>query len=372
LASGEVKSKYENEKESSFVKKRENRQITRRDFIKYAVGGAAMLSTWGTGCFSAAQGARSGTPNPYVADGKPLVVSVQGKDPERMLRAALEALGGLNPLVGDGKEVLIKPNFVFRQSFPITTDPEVIFLMASLLREERASGVEVFDSPGTYLMGTERETFDFLNIVSRGKEQGISVTIGDAGRRREYVKTKKEGWRAYPEIIVHKKIHQAPVIINMPCLKRHHTSFLTCALKNQFGAIYGAQRWDAHVRGEGIKKGIKEADVRAQAAFRDETHFMTALAEFADAVRPELSFVDARAILIKGGPTRGKGEDVFGVNRFILSGDMVALDAYCSQIMEEYDETYFTDMIVPYLRVAERLGLGTMDLNKAKIIELAV
>lgn len=354
------------------MNKRDNRVISRRDFIKYAIGGAAMLSTWGTGCFRGVQGSRSGSPNPYVAGGKPLIVSVQGKDPERMLRAALEALGGLNPLVGGGTEALIKPNFIFRQPYPITTDPKMIFLVARLLREEGASGVEVFDAPGTYLLGTERETSDFNDIVHKGKEQGIAVTIGDAARRREYVKTRKDGWRAYPEIIVHKKIHQAPVIINMPCLKRHHTSFLTCALKNQFGAIYGAQRWDAHIRGEGIKKGIKHAYERAQAAFRDETHFMTALAEFADAVRPELSIVDARAILTKGGPTRGKGEVKEGINRFVLSGDMVALDTYCSRIMEEHDETYTTEMIVPYLRVAERLGVGTMDLNKAKIIELEV
>jgi len=289
-----------------------------------------------------------------------------------MLRAALETLGGLKPLVGDGAEALIKPNFIFPQAFPITTDPEMIFLAARLLREGGAQGVEVFDAPGTYLLGTERETSSFYDIVRRGKEQGITVTMGDAGRRREYVKTKKEGWRAYPEIIVHKKIHQAPVIVNMPCLKRHHSSFLTCALKNQFGAIYGAQRWDSHIRGEGIQKGMKGADARTVAPFRNETHFMTALAEFADAVRPELSIVDARAILTKGGPTRGKGEVKEGINRFILSGDMVALDTYCSQIMEEHDETYTTDMILPYLRVAERLGLGTMDLTKVKVVEIKV
>ena len=354
------------------MKKSDDREISRRDFIKYAVGGAAILSSWGTGCFRGSQKPRSGIPNPYVAEGKPLVVSVQGKDPEQMLHAALETLGGLNPLVVSGKEVLIKPNFIFRQPYPITTDPEMIFLTARLLREAGASRVEVFDAPGTYLLGTERETSNFNDIVRRGKEQGIAVTIGDAGRRREYVKTKKVGWRAYPEIIVHKTIHQAPVIVNMPCLKRHHTSFLTCALKNQFGAIYGAQRWDSHIRGEGIQKGMKGSDARTVTPFRDETHFMTALAEFADAVRPELSFVDARAILTKGGPTRGKGKVKQGINRFILSGDMVALDTYCSRIMEEHDDTYFTDMIVPYLRVAERLGLGTMDLNKAKVIELKV
>lgn len=354
------------------MKKRDKKGVSRRDFIKLAVGGGAVLTAWGTGCFAGAKEARRGIPNPYVEGGNPLVVSVQGKDPERMLRAAVEALGGLEPLVRDGKEALIKPNFVFRQAFPITTDPEMIFLTAHLLREAGASGVEVFDAPGTYLIGSERETFDFYNIVSRGEEKGITVTAGDAGRRREYVKTKKEGWRAYPEIIVHEKIYWTPVIINMACLKRHHTSFLTCALKNNFGAIYGAQRWDAHVRGEGLTKGMKGADERAKAPFRDETHFMTALAEFADAVRPELSIVDARAILIKGGPTKGKGEVKHGINRFILSGDMVALDAYCSQLMEEHDETYTTEMILPYLRVAERLGLGTMDLKKVKVIELEV
>jgi uncharacterized protein (DUF362 family) len=354
------------------VGKKDNNELSRRDFIKVAVGGAAALAAWGSGCSRGAEGSRTGIPNPFVERGKPLIVSVQGKNPEQMLRAALETAGGLKTLVGAGKNALIKPNFIFPQPYPVTTDPEMIFLVARLLQEAGASSIEVFDSPGAYVLGTERETFDFYDIVRRGKEHGITVTMGGAGRRREYVKTKKAGWLAYPEIIVHKKVHQAPVIINMPCLKRHHSSFLTCALKNQFGAIYGAQRWDAHIRGEGIEKGSKGSDARTEAPFRDENHFMTALAEFADAVRPELSIVDARAILAKGGPTRGKGEIIEGVNRIIVSGDMVALDTYCSRIMEEHDETYFTEMIVPYLRVAERLGLGTMDLKKAKIIEIKV
>ena len=58
--------------------KRDNKVISRRDFFKYAVGGAAILSTWGTGCFKGAREARLGIPNPYVAEGKPLIVSVQG------------------------------------------------------------------------------------------------------------------------------------------------------------------------------------------------------------------------------------------------------------------------------------------------------
>jgi len=350
----------------------DNKAFSRRDFLKLAVTGSLTLATWGAGCTTGVRAARSGTPTPFVEDGKTLLVSVQGQNPERMLRAGIEALGGLKPLVGDGKPVLIKPNLVFPQRYPVTTDPEMIFLMHRLLSESGVGKVEVFDAPGTYLIASERETVDFYDLIRKGREHGMTVTCGDAGRRRQYVKTQKEGWRAYDEILVHKKVYHAPVIINMPCLKRHHTSYLTCALKNHFGAIYGPQRWDAHIRGEGFEKMSGSAKKRATAAFRDETHFMTALAEFADAVRPELSVVDARVILAKGGPTRNKGELKTGINRFILSWDMVALDTYCSGIMEEHDETYTTEMIAPYLRVAERLGLGTRDLNQVKIIEMTI
>lgn len=354
------------------MKRNEKAQISRRDFIKIAVGSAAAMATVGTGCTGKAKTPRKAKQNPFVRYGKPLLVSVEGNDPYRMLLKGLEALGGLKHLVGDGRKVLLKPNFVFPQAFPITTDPEIIFIMAHLLRETGASEVEVFDAPGTYLVGSQHDTFKFYNLAERGKDRGLKVTCGDSGRRQEYVNSRKGEWKVYPEIAIHRNVYNAPAIINMPCLKRHHTSYLTCALKNNFGAVYGAQRWDAHIRGEGFRKQMMGAKERANAPFNNVTHFMTALAEFADAVRPELSFVDARSILTRGGPTRGKGDVKRGINRFIFSGDMVALDVYCSKIMEEHDETYTTQMILPYLKAAENLGLGTMNLEKVTTIELSL
>jgi len=343
--------------------------VTRRDFLKAALIQTISLSLWR--CERRALEARKGNLGLFMEDGRPLLISVKGKRPEEMLEAAFDLLGGLEELV-KGKRVLLKPNFVFPQPYPVTTDPDVIFATARLLRDAGAKEVEVFDAPGTFLIGTEKETFNYNRIVERAKVEGVRVVIGDAAQRVQYVKTRRKGWRAYPEIVVHRKVCEAPVIINMPCLKRHHTSYLTCALKNNFGAIYGAQRWDAHLRGEGLKKMGKGARERAMAPFRNRSHFMRALAEFADAVRPELSIVDARVILTRGGPTRGKGELKGGVNRIIVSADMVALDRYCSSLMERYDESYTNEMILPYLQEAVRLGLGTMELKNVKIVEKEV
>jgi len=39
--------------------------------------------------------------------------------------------------------------------------------------------------------------------------------------------------------------------------------------------------------------------------------------------------------------------------------------------MEKHDDAYSTEMILPYLKTAEKLGLGTMDLNKVKIMEIS-
>ena len=340
--------------------------MRRRDFLKIGLLGG-LWPLWG--CLWRARQRRKGMGNPFVKGGKPLLVEVQGEDPRAMLQAGFEALGGIEDLVG-GREVVIKPNFVFPQAYPVTTDPEVIIEVARLLRSAGAKEVEVFDAPGTFLVGTERQTFDYHAMARRAQTEGLKVTIGDAARRSQYVKSRHPSWRAYPEIIVHRKVWKAPVVINLPCLKRHHTSYLTCALKNNFGAIYGAQRWDAHLRGEGLDKMKRKASVRAKLPFRNRAHFMRALAEFADAVHPELSIVDARAILTRGGPTKGKGKVVRGVNRMIFSGDMVALDLYCSMIMEQYDDTYTTEMIMPYLREAHALGLGRLNLQEVELIKI--
>jgi uncharacterized protein (DUF362 family) len=99
--------------------------------------------------------------------------------------------------------------------------------------------------------------------------------------------------------------------------------------------------------------------------------FQQRLVHFADAVRPQLNVVDARAILTRGGPGLGGGAEIVrGVNKFILSGDMVAVDSYCARLLAQHDRTFTFDMAVPALQHAAGLGLGKADLDAVKIVEI--
>jgi uncharacterized protein (DUF362 family) len=130
-------------------------------------------------------------------------------------------------------------------------------------------------------------------------------------------------------------------------------------MKNHFGSVYGPQRWTVH------KKAQEES---GGAELFDKT-----LVEFADAVRPELTIVDARSLLIKHGPKlKGRAEVKEGVNKLILCGDMVATDVYCADLMKEHDDTFDPGMIALQLEYAEKIGLGTADKAKVEIREISV
>jgi hypothetical protein len=62
-----------------------------------------------------------------------------------------------------------------------------------------------------------------------------------------------------------------------------------------------------------------------------------------------------------------------GVNRLIITGDMVAADVVATQIMTQYDDSFTSanETIVRHQHEhAVELGLGTNDLSQVKVIEI--
>ena len=162
-----------------------------------------------------------------------------------------------------------------------------------------------------------------------------------------------------PRLRIAKILQEAPVIINMPVLKRHFAGQITSALKNHFGSVYGLHRWLAHA-----------------SLTTNRDYFDRKLTEFASAVRPELTITDVRSLQAVSGPRRGSDTKIVnGVNRLIITGDMVAADVVAMDLMKRYDDT-FTPANEAIVRRqhkhAEELEIGTSDLSKLEIIEVKV
>ena len=150
-------------------------------------------------------------------------------------------------------------------------------------------------------------------------------------------------------------IHEAPVIVSLPLVKRHGSARFTCALKIHFGSVaLGGPAGGAQERGQ-------------------QGYFDQRLVHFADAAKPQLNVVDARALLARSGPGLSAGAEIVrGVNRIVLCGDMVATDAYCARLLARHDPTFAVEMIDRQLKHAGELGLGTADLDAVKIVERRV
>ena len=331
--------------------------VSRREFIKRAAIGAtaASLSNGAFGCAASPVPPRTDQTNRFMSNGKAILVVVEGTDADRMLEAGLNKLNSLAPGWAP-KSLAMKTNTDSADPYPVNIDMELIEPLIRYIKDSGTENVIVCDAPTTGM--DKNRAFKGLGYFDLEKQSGVRIVAGDAGARSQFVPVRDDRWEISQSIGVFRPLHEASFIINVVVPKRHVSARLTCALKNHFGSVYGPERWAAH------RKANEEAG--------GTILFDKVLSEFADAVRPELTIVDARSLLARHGPKlRGRSEVKRNINRLILSGDMVATDAYCADLMKKHDDTFDPEMISLQLEYAQKLGLGTIDKSKVEIMEVS-
>jgi len=191
-----------------------------------------------------------------------------------------------------------------------------------------------------------------LGYLDLGRELGVDAVTIDPTVGSEFVTAARDAWTCHPFIRTSRLVQEADVVINAAIPKRHHVSDFSCALKNHFGCTADTFRMLAHWRGGPFFDG--------------------SVVEFADAVRPELTIVDARKVLARAGPTVRRGiSEIKDAGRLVLSSDPVAVDAYCAGLMEELDDSFHkATRVQAQLDYAERLGLGSADWRALAVSEI--
>ena len=324
---------------------------------------------------------RRGSTNQVVsANGKPLLVIVQGSDIDAMIDIGLEALGGLRRVIGNHKQVVLKPNTNQRDPFPSITAPETIRAVARHCREAGTEQIIVHEDhkqeldpyydpaelPGIDIdISYSHDASQYVLVEYHRWHGDVDATEALGNMKESEIRGPANGLRSDfkktdgPRIRVARTLQQAPVIINLPVLKRHMEGKITSALKNHVGSVYGPHRWIAHAMAQ-----------------KNHDYFDRKIAEFASAVRPELTITDVRSIQAVFGPFRiPETKIIDNVNHLIITGDMVAADVVALDLMKKYDNTFTAKMEAIVRRqheYAEELGIGTSDLSKLEVIQVKV
>lgn len=296
--------------------------------------------------------------NPFRSGDRPVLIVVRGTDVPAMIKSGLGLLleTSVRPL--PMRNIFIKPNATWPEPYPVTTHAGVLEEIVRFFHTPGERTISVGDNPSLRGIAV-RTLFRRLGYASLGDERNTRILPRNPSQGSSFRRVECGAWRANPALMVYRDLLDADLVVNTAIPKRHHEADFTCALKNCFGAVYDPFRTLAHLR------MIRDPE-------HGEEFFDRTIAECADAARPHVNVIDARALLTVSGPGFYSGGVVKeDVNEIVFSGDMVLADAYCGELMRRHDQSFRPDgRLRRLLLYAESLGLGTRDLSDAEIVEM--
>ena len=261
------------------------------------------------------------------------LVAIMGGKVEAMFDLGIQEFGGMGTFVKKGQKVLVKPNIGWDRTpeYAATTNPFLVKRIIEHCFRAGAKEVYVFD-----------HTLD--NWVNCYKNSGIEKAAKDAGAKvvpanseSYYQEVSIKGGQVLKSAKVHHLILETDVFLNVPVLKDHSSTRMTCCLKNMMGSV-----WD---RGFWHKNNLDQC-IADYASFEN---------------KPVLNIVDCSNVMTKNGPQGVSKEDVVNMQSMILSSDWVAADAAAAKLLGRNPSD------INYISLAQKMGLGNMNLETVNI-----
>ncbi|MDI6764918.1 MAG: DUF362 domain-containing protein [Thermodesulfobacteriota bacterium] len=283
-------------------------------------------------------------PNPFVEGEKRLVSIVHGRNVEKMVRTAIELIGGVERLDVLGKSVLFKPNILDASPPPVTTNPQVVKAVAKILYESGARRVLIGDMSAFFKLPT-RKNMDLTFMKLIAEEVEAELAPFDEGG---WVSVDLPQGEFLKKVYVSETLFQVDRIINIPVIKTHRSATYSIALKNFVGATH----------------------FRHRPYLVNRSHWEEVIAELNLAYAPDLHIVDGTRIMVEGGPWKGRAIDS---NLIIATGDRIAADVIGLGILKHFSE-------LPQIREVEvwdqrqvkramELGLGIKGKDEIELLE---
>ncbi|MBS4025066.1 MAG: DUF362 domain-containing protein [Clostridia bacterium] len=240
------------------------------------------------------------------------------------IAAELKALGKEKPLIG------LKPNLVVAQpsEWGATTCPQLVRGVIGYLKEHGFDNLIILES--AWVGDCTHRAFQVCGYQDISRD--LQVPLIDL-KKDEAVQVEVEGLK----FGVCRQALAVDYLINLPVLKAHCQTKLTCALKNLKGCIPDSEKRRFHTLG-----------LHRPIAYLNKA--LTAHLTIVDGIIGDLTFEEG------GTPVR--------MNRVIAGRDPVLVDCYAAELLGYRIED------IPYIKLAAHLGVGSTDLTEDRVIEL--
>ena len=258
------------------------------------------------------------------------ILIIHGTDYKAMTKKLLAA-AGLAADIGDRKKsVALKPNLVTAHapSTGATTHAELLAGTIEYLQENGFENLSIME--GSWVGDRTGDAF-----------QAAGYDKVCARYQVPFIDLQQDSWKEYDakgmKIKICDQAMAVDYMINMPVLKGHCQTVITCALKNNKGIIPNSEKRRFHSMG--LHKPIAHLNTVAPNDFI-----------LVDNICGDLDFEE--------------GGNPVVMNRILGFKDPVLCDAFvCSSMGYSMED-------VPYIPLAERLGVGSSDLTRANAIYL--
>lgn len=303
--------------------------MKRRDFFKNSAKAGIALGTYFTfsGSLQLLGNYKSSSTDIYD------LAAIKGGEPDAMFDLAIQSMGGMKKFIKQNQTVVVKPNIGWdvTPERAANTNPKLVSRIIKHCFDAGAKDVYVFD-----------HTCD--NWTSCYTNSGIEKAVKDAGGKivpgnneSYYQKVEIPKGKRLKEDKVHELILESDVFINVPVLKNHGGAGLTIAMKNLMGIVWDRGYWH-----------------------RNDLH--QCIADYATYTRkPDLNIVDAYNVMKQNGPRGVSKADVVQMKSLLISKDIVAIDAAAAKLFGKEPKD------IGYIKIADEMNVGTMDLSKLKI-----
>lgn len=253
---------------------------------------------------------------------------IYGSDYRKMIYEVLSRID-LAKVLHPDMHIGLKPNLVVakKASEGATTSPVVIEGTIEYLMAHGIKKISIME--GSWVGDDTKRAFQVCGYTEIAKKYGIPLyDLKDDG----FV-VKRVG---EIDIKICKKPLEVDFLINMPVIKAHCQTMLTCALKNLKGCIPDSEKRRFHSMG-----------------------LMKPIGYLGKALTPGLTIVDA----IAGDLTFEEGGNPVRMDRIFVGKDPVLIDAYAASLLGYSPEE------IEYISIAEGIGAGSADLASARILE---